>query len=134
MFTGLSGKLGNIVYVTMAKEMVDGKVIRDSYTYAKQLGVRTVPTSILQDNIKTAFTILVSKFNALKLDNPAYQTWNDQSDYYEQTLGRYVSAYQLFMSYYMTKYVSTLGSEVLPTDLSAGTSLSWGDRDSRTWS
>ncbi|MDH5681831.1 MAG: hypothetical protein OEZ36_09600, partial [Spirochaetota bacterium] len=101
---------------------------------ARQLGVRTVPTSILQDNIKTAFTILVSKFNALKLDNPAYQTWNDQSDYYEQTLGRYVSAYQLFMSYYMTKYVSTLGSEVFPTDLSAGTSLSWGDRDSRTWS
>ncbi len=69
MFTGLSGKLGILVYVTMGKEMVDGKVIKDSFTYAKQKGVRTAPTSIEQDNIVLAFiTILVNKFNLLKLE------------------------------------------------------------------
>ena len=108
MFTGLSGALGNIVYVTLGKEMVDGKVIRDSYTYAKQKGVRTAPTSIEQDNIVAAFSIVINRFNLLKVDTAAYQTWQDQADYYEQSLGRYTTAYQLFMSYYMTKYNSTL--------------------------
>ena len=89
MLTGLSGKLGNIVYVTQGKEMVDGRVIRDSYTYAKQLGVRVAPSSIYQVNIALAFSIVIVKFNALKLNTTAYQIWQDQSDYYEQTLGRY---------------------------------------------
>ena len=134
MFTGLSGKLGNIVYVTLAKQMVDGQVIKDAGTYARQLGIKTAPNSIQQDNIILAFTIVVNKFNSLKLDTANYQTWQDQADYYEQTLGRYTTAYQLFMSFYMTKYNTTLGAYVQPTDLSNGTSLSWADRDTRLWS
>ncbi len=134
MFTALSGSLGKIVYTTLGKEMVDGEVIRDSGTYAKQKGVRTAPLSIQQDDIQLAFTILIAKFNALKLDTLAYQTWRDEADSLEQSLRRYTTAYQLFLSYYMTAYISTLGTSVKPTDLSAGASLSWVDRVSRLWS
>ncbi|GMT50164.1 MAG: hypothetical protein IEMM0008_1703 [bacterium] len=134
MFTALSGSLGKIVYTTLGKEMVDGEVIRDSATYAKQKGVRTAPLSIVQDNIQLAFTILIAKFNALKLDTSAYQTWRDEADILEQSLRRYTTAYQLFLSYYMTAYVSTLGTFVQPADLSAGASLTWTDRASRIWS
>ena len=131
MFRGLSGNMGRIVYVTRGKEMVDGVVIKDSGTYAREKGVKTAPTPIKQDNIILAFTILINKLNTLKLDTTSYQTWKDQADYYQQTLGRYLTAYQLFISYYMTKYANTIGTPVKPFDLSAGTSLSWTDKDSR---
>lgn len=134
MFEGLSGKMGNFVYVTLGKEMVDGEVIRDAGTYARKKERRTAAKSIMQNNITLAFTISINKFNVLKLDIPNYQTWKDQADYYQLTLGRYVTAYQLFLSYYMTKYNNTLGTPVKPFDLSAGTSLSWSDRESRLWS
>lgn len=132
-FDKISGKMNRIVFCGKKKEMVDDNII-GSYVYARVLSPKTAILSVIQDNMVLGFQIVTQKFNALKLDTAAYQTWIDQAAIYEAQLGRTVTAHQLFRSYYLTKYATTLGVFVNPTDLSAGSSLSWADRDSRVWS
>ncbi|MDH4127639.1 MAG: hypothetical protein OEV44_02715 [Spirochaetota bacterium] len=132
-FDKLSGRLNRIVFFSKAKEMVDDSIIA-SHTYARALSPRTSELSIVQANIILAFQIVTQKFNALKLDAVAYQTWVTEAAVQEALLLRTVTAIQLFRSFYLTKYVSTLGVFVQPIDLSNGTSLSYVDRDSRVWS
>lgn len=129
----LSGKLSRIVFFAKAKEMVDDSIIA-SHTYARALSPKTAILSIRQANIVYAFQIVTQKFNTLKLDAVAYQTWVDEAAAQELALGRTVTAHQVFRSYYLTSYVNTLGVDVYPTDLSVGASLSWVDRASRVWS
>ncbi|HEO65644.1 MAG TPA: hypothetical protein ENI73_07215 [Spirochaetes bacterium] len=132
MFEKLSGALYNIVCVTRKKELVDTPTNYGSSTYIRSKG-RRQGNSIRQDNLQLAFKILVDKFKALQADTTAHQTWMDQAQVYEQLLGRYLTAYQLFLSYFMTQYTTTLSSCVKPVDLSPGLSLSWTDRNSRSW-
>ncbi len=132
-FDKLSGKANRIVFFAKQKEMVDDSIIA-SFTYARPLTRKTLALSIVQENIVLAFQIVTQKFNELKLDVVAYQTWIDQAAVLETQLGREVTAHQVFRSFYTTKYVSTLGVFVVPLDISAGTSLNYVDRDSRNWS
>ena len=129
----LSGKLNRILFFGKKKEMVDDNII-GSFTYARALNPKSSNTSVNQDNLVLAFQIINIKYNELKLDVTAYGTWFNQAAIEEATLGRTVTVNQLFTSFYLGKYVATLGTAVNPTDLSAGTSLSWVDRDSRVWS
>ncbi|MDH4130092.1 MAG: hypothetical protein OEV44_15145 [Spirochaetota bacterium] len=89
---------------------------------------------MVQENLTKAFQITISKWNALKLDSTALLTWQVKADELEQSLGRYTTSHQVFMSFYLTSYASTLGVEVTPTDLSNGTSLNFADRHTRIWS
>ncbi len=132
-FDKISGKLNRIVFFAMKKELVDDNIVA-SQTYARALSPKSGIQSIVQDNIVLAFQLVVNKFNALKLDAAAYLTWTSEAEAMSILYKRTVTAYQMFMSYYMTKYASTLGVYVKPTDLSAGTSLNFADRASRIWS
>lgn len=128
----LSRKIERIVFCAKGMKMVDDNIV-GSYTYARALGVKTAESSIIQDNIVRVFQLVTQKYNALKQDSSAFQTWLDQSAVYEAQLGRTVTAHQLFRAYYMAKYPATLGVWVKPSDLSNGTTLNWADRDTRVW-
>ncbi len=132
MFEKLSGALYNIVCVARKKELVDAPASWGTSTYLRSKGKRQ-GNSIRQDNMQLAFKILINQFKALQANTTDYQTWMDQALKYEELLGRYLTAYQLFLSYFMTQYTSTLSSYVKPFDLSPGLSLSWTDRHSRNW-
>ncbi len=131
---GISGLFDGAVYVKIGKVMVDGQTIIDAETYMRTRGVRTAPLSVSQENLTLAFQITISKWNVLKLDSAALLTWQVKADQLEKSLGRYTTSHQVFMSFYLTSYVSTLGVEVTPADLSAGTTLNYVDRHSRIWS
>ncbi len=132
MFEKLSGALYNIVCVTRKKELVDTPTSWGTSTYLRSKGKRQ-GNSIRQDNMQLAFKILINQFKALQANSTAHQTWVDQALLYENLLGRGLSTYQLFLSYFMTQYTSTLTSYVKPFNLSSGLSLSWADRNARTW-
>ncbi|MDH5681094.1 MAG: hypothetical protein OEZ36_05885 [Spirochaetota bacterium] len=134
-FMKWSGELGNFVYVSRGKTVVDGVVIKDSYQIVRQKGVRTAPFTQKQINVQTAFQIVKDKWNLLKANATALASWQDQANALEVELNRdSITSHQVFVSYFMEKYFDTLGSMVTPADISDGTSLSYADRGTRVWS
>ncbi len=131
IFETLSGKLKNLVFVSKKLVTKDNKT--NENVYIRSYPKKRQKTSILQDNLNIALKIIVQNFKDLKSDETAYQTWKDQAKQMEEELDRSLTAYLLFSTYYLTKYTHTLGSEVLPKDLSNGTSLNWEHRNTRSW-
>ncbi|MDH5682755.1 MAG: hypothetical protein OEZ36_14280 [Spirochaetota bacterium] len=77
--------------------------------------------SIKQDNIRKAWIIASGDFQVLKGFHQAeLDSWVVEARRLESSLGRTVTAYQLYMAYFMAKYVSELSVDVEPRILSGG--------------
>ena len=129
----LSGKIKGLVFVSKKNQMVGDENKINTEVYIRSVYKKLKPPSIKQTNMNTAFKIMASRFNELKTDTLAYETWKTEAKILETKLNRTVTAYLLFTTYYMTNYTHTLGIDVLSNSLSNGSSLSWQDRDTRLW-
>ncbi len=129
----LSGKIKDLVFVAKTRPLVDEKALTNPEVYIRSMPKRTAPTSIRQDNLNKAFKILTFKFRELKESPSAYESWKVEASILQERFNRHLNAYQLFISYYMTKYTSTLGIDVQPNNLPNGTSPNWQDRSTRSW-
>ena len=132
-FDGLSGQFGNAVYVQRSKELINGQTIRNTETYVRAMPIRTLPVPITTLNIAKAFKIMTLEFATLKADATALATWDAQALAISESQDRFLSTYQLFMSFFLTSYTSYMTVWTEPSSLGAGTSLSWTDRFSRLW-
>ncbi len=129
----LSGKIKDLVFVAKTRPLVDEKALTNPEVYIRSMPRRTAPTSIRQDNLNKAFKILTLKFRELKENSSAYETWKVEASRLQDQFNRHLNAYQLFISYFMALYTSTLGIDVQSNDLSNGISLNWQDRSTRSW-
>ena len=129
----LSGKIKGIIFVSKNKRLVGDDSKLSTEVYIRSSYNKQKPNSIKQDNINKAFKIMVTAFNQLKANKPAYETWIKEAKTLETQMNRTVTAYLLFTTFFMTKYTHTLGQEVEPINLSSGLSLSYNDCNTRSW-
>lgn len=130
---GLKGTIGNLVFADKKLQMVDDSIVQ-SYTWCRRYVGLNPSSSSQQFNIVILFRLITDYFNTLKADPTAYPTWVSEAMYYQGQLGRTVTVMQLFRSYYSQKFLSFFSPWATPAALSAGSSLSWADRETRTWS
>ncbi len=129
--SAISGRVGNIVYVKTKKEMVDDSILRSNVYIRKY--TKTKMNDIRHKNIQIAFSIVVKKWDELKITKEQLKSWQDRAKQLESSLGRSVSTYLLFLTYFMTAYTSKLGTNVKPTGLTSGSSLKYKDRKTMRW-
>ncbi len=127
----LSGKLKNLVFVS--KKIVTKDKSINAEGYIRSAPKKRISTSIRQDNMNIALKILIQNYHDLKQNPSAYQSWIHQAKLLETQLNRTLTPYILFTTYYLTMYTHTLGNDVLPENLSDGTSLHYNHRQTRSW-
>ncbi|MDH5681753.1 MAG: hypothetical protein OEZ36_09205 [Spirochaetota bacterium] len=126
----IKGKLKGLVFVNKKYPLLNGD---GDTVYIRSTPGKRERSSIIQDNINTAFKIISGEYKVLKESPLAFSSWQTGALQEEARLQRPVTAYTLFQSYFMTLYTHTLGSSVRPEYLSSGVSLDYEHRAGRSW-